>query len=139
MRKILIALAIVAIAVVAAVAIYQFRSGGKSISGPSAPSSFADAPVLPVTIAPDDRSIGKADAPVTIVEYASLTCPHCAHFDTEVLPKLKEKWIDSGKAKLVFRDFPLDQSALLAATVARCEPPDRFYGFVDELFRTQGE
>ncbi|HEX3537560.1 MAG TPA: DsbA family protein [Stellaceae bacterium] len=92
-----------------------------------------------LAVSPDDRVLGKADAPITIVEYASLTCPHCAHFDQEVLPKLKEKWIDSGKAKLVFRDFPLDQSALLAATVARCEPPDRFYGFVDELFRTQAE
>ena len=92
-----------------------------------------------LAVSPDDRVLGKPDAPITIVEYASLTCPHCAHFDQEVLPKLKEKWIDSGKAKLVFRDFPLDQPALLAATVARCEPADRFYGFVDALFKSQGD
>src|SRR5438552_9942528 len=92
-----------------------------------------------LAVQPGDRILGKADAPITIIEYASLTCPHCAHFDVDVLPKLKEKWIDTGKAKLVFRDFPLDQSALLAATVARCEPSDKFYGFIDALFKTQGE
>jgi protein-disulfide isomerase len=92
-----------------------------------------------LAVGSDDRVLGKPEAPITIVEYASLTCPHCAHFDQDVLPKLKEKWIDTGKAKLVFRDFPLDQPALLAATVARCEPADRFYGFIDALFKTQGE
>src|SRR5437899_1859638 len=79
----------------------------------------------------DDRVLGKPDAPVTIIEYASLTCPHCAHFATDALPKLKEKWIDSGKAKLVLRDFPLDEPALRAAMVARCAPPGRFYPLVD--------
>src|SRR5215469_16967576 len=90
-------------------------------------------------LTPDDRILGNPNAPNTIVEYASLTCPHCAHFDQDVLPELRKKWIDTGKAKLVLRDFPLDQSALLAATVARCEPPDRFYGFVDTLFKNQEE
>jgi protein-disulfide isomerase len=80
---------------------------------------------------------GKADAPVTIIEYASLTCPHCAAFDAETLPQLKKEWIDSGKAKLVFRDFPLDGLALKGAKLARCAPPERFYGFIDVLFRQQ--
>lgn len=137
MRKILIALAIVAVAVVAAVAIYQFRSGGKSISAPASPSSFADAPVLPVTIGPDDRSIGKADAPVTIVEYASLTCPHCAHFDTEVLPAVKGPLIDSGKVRLVYRDFPLDGLALRAAMIVRCAGPERTFGLLNLMFSHQ--
>src|SRR3984957_9152996 len=75
----------------------------------------------------DDHGRGKAEAPITIVEYASLTCPHCRHFDEEVLPKLKAKWIDSGKAKLVLRDYPLDEPALRAAMVARCAPPDRYF------------
>lgn len=86
---------------------------------------------------PDDRILGKSDAPITIVEYASLTCPHCAHFDKDVEPKLKEKWIDSGKAKFILRDFPLDEPALRAAMVARCAPPDRFYAFSDTLFQSQ--
>jgi protein-disulfide isomerase len=89
------------------------------------------------TLAPEDRILGKADAPVTIFEYASFTCPHCAAFDQQTLPKLREDWIDPGKAKLVFRDFPFDAPGLHAAMLARCAPPDRFYGFVDVLFREQ--
>src|ERR1700674_4547175 len=57
-----------------------------------------------------DRVLGQPDAPITIIEYASLSCPHCAHFATDVLPKLKEKWIEPGKAKLVLRAFPLDEA-----------------------------
>jgi protein-disulfide isomerase len=79
-----------------------------------------------LAVKPDDRVLGKADAPITIIEYASLTCPHCAHFTVDVLPKLQQKWIDTGKAKLVLRDFPLDEPALRAAMVARCAPPDKF-------------
>ncbi len=89
------------------------------------------------TPTPDDRILGKADAPITIFEYASLTCPHCAEFDKETLPKLKEAWIDTGKARLIFRDFPLDNPALKAAMLARCAPPEQFYGFIDVLFRGQ--
>jgi len=86
---------------------------------------------------PDDRILGKPDAPITIFEYASLTCPHCADFDQNMLPKLKGEWIDTGKARLIFRDFPLDQAAVRAAVLARCAPPDQFYAFVDALFRSQ--
>jgi protein-disulfide isomerase len=100
---------------------------------PASPATQAN--VLALT--PDDRVLGKADAPITIVEYASLTCPHCAHFATEVLPKLKEQWIDSGKARLVMRDYPLDEPALRAAMIARCAPPDKFYPLVDTLFGAQ--
>jgi protein-disulfide isomerase len=88
-------------------------------------------------ITPDDRILGNADAPVTIVEYASLTCPHCADFDANTLPKIKAAWIDTGKARLIFRDFPLDQAAVRAAMLARCAPPEQFYAFVDELFHSQ--
>jgi len=90
-----------------------------------------------VALAPDDHVLGKPDAPITIVEYASLTCPHCAEFDRETLPKIKEKWIDTGKAKLVFRDFPLDGLALRAAMLARCAPADRYFGYIDVLFHSQ--
>jgi protein-disulfide isomerase len=88
-------------------------------------------------ISPDDRILGKPDASITIFEYASLTCPHCAAFEKEILPQIKTDWIDTGKAKLIFRDFPLDASALKAAIVARCAPPERFYGFIDVLFTQQ--
>jgi protein-disulfide isomerase len=85
----------------------------------------------------DDRILGNPDAPITIVEYASLTCPHCAHFTNDVLPELKKKWIDTGKAKLVLRDYPLDEPALRAAMIARCAPPDRYYAYVDTFFGSQ--
>ena len=90
-----------------------------------------------LAVQPSDRILGKAEAPITIIEYASLTCPHCAHFDVTVLPKLKEKWIDTGKAKLILRDYPLDEPALRAAMVARCAPADRFYPLIDTLFAQQ--
>lgn len=99
----------------------------------AAQPSLADAAKLQ----PDDRVLGNRDAPVMILEYASFTCPHCAAFNAEVMPKVKADWIDTGKAKLVFRDFPLDKYALRGAVLARCAPPERFFGFVDVLFRQQ--
>jgi protein-disulfide isomerase len=99
------------------------------------PSAAAQAAALALT--PDDRILGKSDAPVTVVEYASLTCPHCAHFATEVLPKLKEKWIDTGKVRLVMRDYPLDEPALRAAMIARCAPADKYYPLIDTFFGAQ--
>jgi len=97
---------------------------------------LADAQVV-LGLTKDDRILGNPDAPITIVEYASLTCPHCAHFANEVFPELKKKWIDTGKVKLVLRDYPLDEPALRAAMVARCAPPDRFYAYVDTFFGAQ--
>jgi protein-disulfide isomerase len=99
--------------------------------------ALAQAAEVPA-LASDDAIMGKADAPITIFEYASLTCPHCAEFDQETLPKVKADWLDTGKAKLIFRDYPLDQFALKAEVVARCAPPDRFFSFIDVLFRQQG-
>lgn len=84
-----------------------------------------------------DMVLGNADAPVTIVEYASLTCPHCAQFHGEVLPKIKRAYIDTGKAKLVYRDFPLDRLALSGSMLARCARPQRYFGFIDLLFKDQ--
>src|SRR5690625_1142278 len=86
----------------------------------------------------EDRILGDPDAPLTIIEYASLTCPHCANFHLDVLPQVKEEWIDSGRASLVYRHFPLDNVALSAALVAEAMPSDRaFFGFLNVLFDTQ--
>jgi protein-disulfide isomerase len=100
---------------------------------------LADAPAPLLEITKDERILGSPAAPITIVEYASMTCPHCAHFAKEVLPGLKRKWIDTGKVKLVLRDFPLDQLALRAAMIQRCAPPDRFYAFADMFFADQAQ
>ena len=107
------------------------------------PSSAADVGATPagaqspLQVGPNDRILGDRNAPITIVEYASMTCPHCAHFADDILPDLKKKWIDTGKVKLVLRDFPLDDEAVHASMIARCAPPDRFYAFVDTFFADQ--
>lgn len=103
-----------------------------------APLAASAADVLPAL--PDilsERVLGKADAPVTLIEYASLTCPHCASFAKETLPTVKKEYVETGKVKLIYRDYPLDQLALRAAMMARCAPQDRYYGLVETLFRTQ--
>lgn len=87
---------------------------------------------------PGDRVLGKADAPITVIEYASLTCPHCADFNKEIMPELKQRYVETGKAKVVYRDFPLDQWALRASMLARCAPADRYFAFIDVLFQQQG-
>jgi protein-disulfide isomerase len=116
--------------------VLALAGGQNAVAQTPKPADKADqASILALT--PQDRVLGKPDAPITIVEYASLTCPHCAHFEADVLPKIKEKWIDTGKAKLVLRDFPLDEAAGQAARVARCIPPDRFYPLIETLFATQ--
>ena len=84
-----------------------------------------------------EQAIGDPNAPVTIIEYASLTCPHCATFHEDVLPALKERYIAPGKVRLIYRDFPLDERALAAAKIAHCAGPERYFGFIDVLFQTQ--
>lgn len=83
-----------------------------------------------------DMSLGKEDAPVTIVEYASMTCPHCAHFHETTLPELKTKYIDTGKARLVMREFPFDPRAEAAFMLARCSN-DKYFPMIDVLFKQQ--
>ncbi len=90
-----------------------------------------------VAISADDFFLGKADAPVTIVEYASLTCSHCARFHITTLPGLKKEFIDTGKARLVYRDFPLDNVALAGSMIARCAGRERYFGFIGVFFANQ--
>ncbi len=97
----------------------------------------ADAEYGEVAVEADDYVIGEATAPVTIIEYASLTCPHCARFHGQVLPALKKELIESGKVRLVYRDFPLDQLAMAGSVLARCAGRDRYFAFLDVLFRDQ--
>jgi protein-disulfide isomerase len=84
-----------------------------------------------------DRTLGKDDAPVTIVEYASMTCPHCAHFHETTYPDLKKRYIDTGKVRFIFREFPLDPLAAGASMLARCADKDKFYPLIETLFQQQ--
>jgi protein-disulfide isomerase len=87
-----------------------------------------------------DMVMGDAKAPVTIIEYASMTCPHCAHFQEATFPDIKKRYIDTGKVRYILRDFPLDQLAAAAFIVARCaakDDKDKYYSLIDTLFRQQ--
>jgi protein-disulfide isomerase len=81
--------------------------------------------------------LGDPNAPVTVIEYASLSCDHCGAFHRETLPALKERYLDTSNVKLVFRDFPLEQNALRAAMIARCAGPERRARFIDVFFKQQ--
>jgi len=85
----------------------------------------------------EDMVLGEADAPVTIIEYASMTCPHCASFHEAVLPALKEKYIETGKVKMIFREFPLDARAYAASMLARCADKQFYFPMTDVLFKQQ--
>jgi protein-disulfide isomerase len=89
-----------------------------------------------------DMALGPADAAVTIIEYASMTCPHCAAFTENVFPKIKSEYIDTGKVRYVFREFPLDIKAQAGSMLARCiakGDAGKYFAVVDILFRQQGE
>src|SRR5471032_622936 len=85
-------------------------------------------------------ALGSANAPVTITEFASMTCPHCAHFNETVFPKIKSEYIDTGKIRYVFREFPLDLKAVAGSMLARCIAKDdagKYFAVVDLLFKQQ--
>ena len=86
-----------------------------------------------------ERTIGAADAPVTLVEYAMFTCPHCANFHETVFPRIKENYIDTGKVRLVYREVYFNRPSLWAAMIARCAPAERYFGIVDVLFERQAD
>ncbi len=101
-----------------------------------APAAFgADAAASPFS----QRSIGSPKAPVTALEYFSLTCTHCAHFGNEVMPEVMPNLIDTGKLQIIYHDFPLDEVALMAAQVARCLPVAEYYPFIEALFASQDD
>lgn len=109
-----------------------------SAAGVLAPA-FAQTPAPAPAADPktSERALGRADAPVTVQEFYSMTCSHCAEFFRDSLPRIRTELIDTGKVRLVLRDFPLDQVALRASMVARSLPPERYEPFVAMLLSTQ--
>ena len=90
-------------------------------------------------IAKTDEEIflGNKDSKIVVIEYASMTCIHCANFHKEVYPKIKENYIDTNKIKYIFRDFPLDKQALFASVLAKCAPKDKYFDFVKLILANQ--
>lgn len=86
-----------------------------------------------------DEVVGKQDAPVTIIEYASMTCGHCAAFHNTTYPELKKRYIDTGKVRYILREFPLDPLAAAGFMLARCAGKDKYYPMVEILFEKQKE
>ena len=116
-----------AMAVFTAATVLAVAPAALAADTPSATAIATVAAVPAVTAA--DRILGRADAPVTVIEYASFTCSHCADWTNEVLPAFKTRYIDTGKVRLVFRDLPTQpvQVAATAAAIGRCAAPDRFF------------
>ncbi|MFS8036792.1 DsbA family protein [Xanthobacter sp. AM11] len=108
------------------------------MSAPAAAQSVEQAKLMAPAASPlPERSVGSATAPVTVVEYASMTCSHCATFHTTTFPELKKKYIDTGKVRFIFREFPFEPVATAAFMLARCMPDDKYFPMVSTLFETQ--
>jgi protein-disulfide isomerase len=113
------------------------------------PAAAAVAPAAPAVALPnkwngDDYVIGSSKAPVTLVEYASVACPHCARFDAQVFPTLKAKYIDTGKVRFIYREFLVgDESMVQVAAIgfllARCAGHDKYFNVVEQVYRAQPE
>ncbi|HEY3638321.1 MAG TPA: thioredoxin domain-containing protein [Rhizomicrobium sp.] len=132
-KYLLTGLVVVALAVLGAAAWYVFF-------GASSESAIPDAnQTQTVTLTDFDRTMGSPKAPIQIVEYAAPTCPHCAHFDMEIFPLLKQNFIDTGKVYYSLRIFPLGPADVAAGAMARCLPPDSYFQFLDLLWRNQAK
>jgi protein-disulfide isomerase len=120
---------------------FIFASAALAGMALAAPLAFAavDLKVLNAAPAQGDMSMGPDAAKVTVIEYASATCPHCAAFHKDVFPALKKEYIDTGKIHFVFREFPHNDAALAAFMVARCAPKEKYFPLVDVFFTTQPE
>ena len=107
----------------------------------TASASFAAAPAKPVPPASDAMSLGNPKAKVTVEEFASASCTHCAHFNNEVFPAFRKKYIDSGKVRYTLREFltPPENVAAAGFLVARCSPPDKYFPVLDAFFHSQEE
>ena len=97
---------------------------------PTEKSSVADTQIITLP----EKSIGSNDAPIVIEEYASFGCSHCADFILKVLPVIESKYIETGKVKLIFKDFPLDSVSIKASAIASCMPPERYLPFAKTIY-----
>src|SRR5450830_1300041 len=107
---------------------------GQALADTVAAAELMKPDALPEMVMGDDK------APVTVIEYASMTCPHCAHFQETTFPELKKRYIDTGKVRYIFREFPLDSLAAAVFMLARCAgetDKTRYFAMIDTMFRQQ--
>jgi protein-disulfide isomerase len=126
------ALSLTGLAALAGVSPFRLIADAVAQSGPDV--------AKPVSL--PDMALGPANAPVTITEFASMTCPHCAAFNETVFPKIKSEYIDTGKIRYVFREFPLDIKAAAGSMLARCIAKDdagKYFAVIDMLFKQQND
>ena len=126
----------------AALAVVLTTGFGGMLSAPvfaEATTAPVAAPVAATAIAVPDMIIGNKDSKVTLMEYASFTCPHCAQFHKDVFKQLKKDYIDTDKIKFVYREVYFDRYGLWAAMIARCGGEMRYFGISDILLSTQAE
>jgi protein-disulfide isomerase len=114
----------------------QDQQGQSTTGTPTTAGTVVDNAPSP---AADDLSMGEPNAPVTIIEYFSLSCPHCAHFAKDIFPQIKSTYIDTGKVRWIFRDFPLNKPALAAEQLAHCQPALRYAATLDFFFSNQDQ
>ena len=131
------------VVVVAAGGVYFFVNQPEASAIPAsgaAPTAVAAAGDELMVAGPlGEKALGDPNAKVTVIEYASMTCPHCATFHQTTYPELKKRYIDTGKVRFIFREFPLDQLALAVFMLARCAGPYKYFPMIETLFQQQKE
>ncbi|OAP40805.1 disulfide bond formation protein DsbA [Sinorhizobium glycinis] len=124
----------------------QAKPAGTEVAQASAPAAKAELPQSEGSVdvqklmepgALPEMALGEANAPVTIVEYMSMTCPHCANFHNKTFDAIKAKYIDSGKVRFIVREFPFDPRAAAAFMLARCAPEGQYFPMISMLFKQQ--
>lgn len=114
-------------------------SGDAAISAVPLRAASQDDPFVQAGYAVGDIVLGDPNAPVTLIEYASLTCPHCADFHNDSLPTIKDEYVDAGKVRLVVREVYFDQFGLFASAISRCGGEQRFHAYLDVFFKQQSQ
>jgi len=118
-----------------------FAIGAAAVPGihPVAPAQAATSEEMMQAGPLGEMALGDPNAPNVVIEYASMTCPHCAAFHTTTFDAFKEKYIDTGKVYFIFREYPLDALATAASMLARCGPKERYFPLIDLMFDRQAE
>jgi protein-disulfide isomerase len=129
--------AVAAVLIAGAAGYYLWSPPEQAVAQPAASGAEVSVAELMTPGPLGDEVQGAANAPVTIIEYASMTCPHCSHFHETTYPEMKKKYIDTGKVRFIFREFPLDPLAAAASMLARCAGKEKYFPLIEAFFSQQ--